>query len=199
MPITPLQSIGLRGTPQHLRCSDRAAETARRLRRGRPGRLDVVELASELGVTVLYRAMAVTLHGVTFSTRRVTVNANLPVRRRRFALVHELAHVLVARGQCPYVEAQDEERFADRFARHILLPLEDVAAAATTDDLAAIYEVDQDVVSLQMAELERAPAIARSGAGSILCVHCGTQLRRLACECARYRVNPRLAADLPVV
>ena len=49
----------------------------------------------------------------------IVVNANFPVERKRFTILHELGHLLLALPEC---DIRKEEQFCNKFASEFLLP-----------------------------------------------------------------------------
>jgi hypothetical protein len=136
--------------------------------------------------------------GVTMSSDCVAVSTRLSEAERRYALAHELAHVLARRapGQRD-VGGWREERFADTFARELLMPKADVRQAAGADGrvpsavLADRYGVDEGTVLLQAAAVGLGPALQTTPAGAVLCVHCGHRAHVPGCPCRAARTRSR--------
>jgi hypothetical protein len=81
---------------------------------------DPSSVARELGITVLTRSMTESLWGLTIDAETVWVNSGLHSADRRFAIAHEIAHVLVRRGKARPPGITAEEAFADAFADALL-------------------------------------------------------------------------------
>jgi Zn-dependent peptidase ImmA (M78 family) len=84
------------------------------------GTLDLVATSRHLGIRVIRRAMVSTLWGLTVDADTVLINSKLSGANGRFALAHEIAHVLARRGACSPGHIADEEAFADAFANELL-------------------------------------------------------------------------------
>lgn len=84
---------------------------------------DVQEAAFALGVTVLERPLSATSMGLTLPPARVILRDSLPRYMKEYVLAHELGHVLVARGRCPWIVPALEEGFCDEFADALLTAL----------------------------------------------------------------------------
>lgn len=166
-----------------------AAATA--VRRGETGAVDIDECASTLGVHVRTRALRSPLLGLTSSADHVALRPGLTVNERRFVLAHELAHILIRRGQCsvPGRGRWIEEAFADSFARELLLPCADLrrVSAATLPTTPRIFGITHATLLLQLAVLGLAPSIMRLRDGLILCVKCGDRPGNPACSCRQHR------------
>lgn len=178
-------SLDLRAVPA-LAASWRAAGT---------GRVDLAEVGNRAGVRVLLSDLGPSMWGVTLAADSVVINRCLGALERRFALAHELAHVLRLRaGRCLPEPAWREERFADAFARELLLPRAVVRATASVsgaggvDDLAREYAVDRGTVLLQAAAVGLAPAVQTTDEGrAVLCADCGHRPHAPGCACRAAR------------
>lgn len=152
------------------------------------GPVDVDLIARSLGVTARRRLLPRPLDGLTIDKETVAVDRRLTEPRRRFVLAHELAHVLVRRGQCTWVNHAAEERFADGFSRELLVPFAELRrwVGATYSDVCQRYGVDSPVALLQLAAVGQAPPIMRHR-NRVLCVRCGDRAPRDGCHCLRFR------------
>lgn len=124
-----------RGAPYPVRELAEAEQAARSVREYWDIGIDpipnVVELLEEHGVKVLFLDM-LDIDGLAAKIRRgaeppvrvVVVKKNNPTDRKRFTLVHELAHMVLAP-----VAGIDEERAAHRFAGAFLMPADALRSA----------------------------------------------------------------------
>jgi hypothetical protein len=145
------------------------------------------ELACRLGVEIDHRLLPQTLWGVTYGARHVVLNAALSVPRRRFALAHELAHVLVRTGDVIGRSVEwDEEAFADEFARALLRLAEgfDSVRPRTQDGRPEPWLASWN----SLRDTGAAPTYQRVG-DIVVCVRCGPRRRSWYCRCARLRNN----------
>jgi hypothetical protein len=90
------------------------------VRRPAEGKLNLPATLRGLGVRMSRRALPDTLWGLTVGLDAIVVNARLGERDRVFAAAHEIAHVLVRRGDCRVWGRADEEAFANAFANELL-------------------------------------------------------------------------------
>lgn len=196
---------GHRITAVELRLSNsrhvRPGEIAATLRNGRTGRLDVEELAANLGVPVKWRQLIPHLQGLTTNGQRVTINSGLSGPFQRYALAHELAHVLMHRGVMYQPrESVDEELSADRFARDLLVPTGLAELPKAHPGLLALaLDVPLEVVVSQLAVQSGRSTILRASNGVICCSVCGFVARSPGCACFQFRADRRLADRLPAV
>jgi hypothetical protein len=144
---------------------------------------DPDRLAHELGATVSLRAMPPTLWGATLGQREIVLNENTPPSRRRFALVHELAHVMVRVGLADIEWQGDEEYFADRFACAFLAAKSFDTAKAATSTEPWVYWWDRASKSRPLA-IEIIDDL-------VLCGICGPRRRSWPCACSRLRTQLR--------
>lgn len=84
---------------------------------------NVQEAAFALGVTVLERPLSAASMGLTLPPARVILRDNLSGYMKDYVLAHELGHVLVARGRCPWIVPALEEGFCDEFADALMTAL----------------------------------------------------------------------------
>jgi Zn-dependent peptidase ImmA (M78 family) len=169
--------------------------------------VDPWNVADRLTVRVVLSDLGASMWGVTLDKDCVVVSSRLSGAERRYALAHELAHVLGRRT----AGLQDaggwrEERFADAFAREMLLPGAEVRDAARdarrlpVARLAERYGVHEGTVLLQAAAVGLAPVVQRTPTGAVLCAHCGHRAHVPGCPCraaraARREPATRLAVD----
>ncbi len=148
-------------------------------------------VAASLAVQVGVRDLPVTLWGATTSSNRVVLNQKLSPQRRRFALAHELGHVLFRRGRCPWVGADREEHSADEFASELLTPSSYVATCGDSIRLAEILDVEEWVAELARIRCQQRPSPQRLCDGTVLCIYCGARARATAtwCDCAELRAG----------
>lgn len=177
--------------------ADRAAASCRG---SAIGRLEPRDVAEWLSVRVVLSDLGTSMWGVTMSSDCVAISSRLPETERRYALAHELAHVLARRAPGPrHLTGWREERFADAFARELLMPKADVRQATGSEGrvpsaaLADGYGVDEGTVLLQAAAVGLGPALQTTPDGAVLCVHCGHRAHVPGCLCraARTRVRER--------
>ncbi len=84
---------------------------------------DVQDVATRLGVAVSEHPLSMTSMGLTLPPARVVLRKGMPKYIKNRVLGHELGHVLVARGRCPWVVSATEESFCDDFADALLAAL----------------------------------------------------------------------------
>ena len=101
------------GTAWRRRAGSLAAETEHLPR-------DAGRMAASLGVRVTVAPLPPSLWGMTVGHSDVTVNASLRKGDAKFALAHELGHVLLRRARSPEVGTPHEEPLCDEFARVVL-------------------------------------------------------------------------------
>jgi hypothetical protein len=165
-----------------------------------PGAVDVHRLAADMGVSVTSRPLAHGLHGLTTGRDRVVISSELGQPATRYALAHELGHVLSRRGELPTPRSpRDGEQDADRFAHALLLPDLVALTQQTVSQSARRYGVDAHVVASRLAAAGLVPRIVRTLAGVVCCGACGFMARSPLCECSRYRSSASLAQTLPAV
>lgn len=168
-----------------------ATRLAADVRSGRTGRICVLHVADQLGVEIAQRRLAASLHGVTTSASLVTINSVLAPPASRWAIAHELAHVLVRRRVAPAVGSAAEEQYADEFANELLIPLAELEnmlrAGHQAGDIANVFDVEKDIVILRLMRLGAVDPIGRSADGRVHCLDCGVRPTRPACKCVRYR------------
>lgn len=162
--------------------------------------IDVWAIAQRLQLRPIVTDLGSTLWGCLPVIDRPVVNIRLTPKRRRFALAHELGHVMVAAGHARWVSSKDEEWFADWFARELLAPsrrLETVAgssSAAPTQaensvrEAASSWDVEEEVILLQKASRGLAPALQIFGE-TVLCAACGHRGHMQSCPCRSLRAS----------
>lgn len=166
------------------------------LRGPAPCRLDIELLAERVSVRLAWRDLGNALLGLTLAGGKVLLNGQRLSRRRgqtNYVFAHELAHVLRRRGHFASVAREDEEWFADLFARELVLPRRWLLGRRPADlaaDLCASYEV----VALQLAIIGQAPSLMRHEQ-RVLCRTCGTRPHRWGCECLPWRDPTRRDVD----
>lgn len=125
--------------------------------------------------------------GVSFGATRVVVASGMSDERTRFALAHELGHVLCRLGRAPWVARAREELFADWFARELLLPTASAVGAASR--LARTFAVEERTALLQLAARSRKPAMQVMADGTVLCAICGDRPHLPGCACRVVRTS----------
>jgi Zn-dependent peptidase ImmA (M78 family) len=177
---------------------------ARSCRAGALGELDPRWVADRLRVRVVVSDLGTSMWGVTLDRDCVAVSSRLSGVERRYAVAHELAHVLGLRAaRRQGTGGWREERFADAFARELLLPREDVRAAAADGSvpvaaLAGWYGVDEETVLLQAAAVGLAsPLQEPPGGTAVLCVQCGHRAHVPGCPCRLARAERQKGASRP--
>ena len=148
--------------------------------------VDVSAIAEELGIRVIRRPLPAGVWGVTTDCSLVAVNAALPEADFRFALAHELGHVLVRRGTLRWVVPTTEEWTCDWFAIHLLVPSEWLARELeqSDHDLANRLRVTPKAVSAQRLRLQVGGRHLRA-AGRQACRTCGVRPHLAGCSCRR--------------
>ena len=150
--------------------------------------LDPTMIARQIGVDVQTRTLPPTTWGATLPSGRIVVNGCLDAPRQRFALAHELGHILVKLRAVIGVERRDEELFCDRLARQLLAPLDLlVPVGPDIDLLASRFGVTQALIHSQFALIGLGLPLYRIPEGSIICRRCGEFPRDPACRCAPFR------------
>lgn len=152
--------------------------------------------ANQLGLRIRETPLPTSVRAMLVSGRSVVLNSRLDQRARRLALSHEVGHALVAVGQCPWVTRDDEERFADAFARELLAPAERLQVGTSVHQLADEWDVDPLVILAQLSHVGALPPLFRTREGSIVCATCGTEERRRGCAC---RIARRAPAQAPLL
>jgi hypothetical protein len=169
----------------------------------RPRRLDVDATARRLDIVVERRDLGSKLLGLTLDERRVLLHDGLKPARAAFTFAHEMAHLLHRRGHFRGLQRDDEEWFADWFARELLLPRLWLRQGRWAPGAFAALHVGVVTAALQLAVLGRAPGLMRHR-DHVLCRNCGTSFYRWGCGCAGLRRAPadrldRLTAATAVV
>lgn len=149
-----------------------------------------------LCVEVSARPMPIQLWGLTPDANHVVVNESLSGWERRYAIAHELGHVMCLRGLLPLIAA--EELICDWVAYEFLVPLADVESFDwEAGELAEAYGVGTFTASAQLISAGRLPPLVRTVDGVVICARCGHRAHLPGCECRRYRYDTLL--PLPVV
>jgi hypothetical protein len=163
---------------------------------GGAAKLDARRAAARLSIMIVERDLGDHLLGLTLDDKKVLVHPRLAGARRAFVVAHEIAHVLRRRGLFRSVSRDDEEWFADWFARELVLPRSTARQPWRETQLAALH-VTFETVALQLSVLREAPALMRYR-DRVLCRACGTVPRHPGCECAAWRRQSATArAELP--
>jgi hypothetical protein len=152
--------------------------------------VDLDALARSLDVQVLHRSLGPRLRGETHDAKVVVLHRKLRGRERRFTLAHELGHILVRRGRAPWLARDDEERFADAFARELLVPSSMLRGCDVSDAvrLAARFSAPLNCVLLQFVAQGLLPPLAVTRDRVVLCIRCGDWPHVKACACRAHRV-----------
>ena len=74
-------------------------------------------LAEEMGVSVVSRALARSLLGLTLDAFTIVVNQHLEPESRESTIAHELGHIAVRRGCYIPASPADEESYAEAYGR----------------------------------------------------------------------------------
>lgn len=178
----------------------RLAELAKTIRHCEPRsrRLSIDATATAAGVEVRMASLGGVLLAASFSDT-VVLNADRRVSaaRRRFSFAHEVAHVLMRRGQMPWVGRKEEERWADWFACELVVPLQWLRRAKSLRQLRLVADevADARTLALQLAALS-SQRIWKAG-GEVICGHCGDSAFSDGCTCRDYRLDARRLAQLP--
>ena len=166
-------------------CVRRALEVAARRVRVLDGcSTDVSRTAAGLGVTVSSSEDLREGHwGLTLGDD-VIVSARLSRPEWRFALAHELGHVLAARGDLGWVSDLDEELICDWFAIELLAPAA-VVGAGSAARWAEWLDVPRAVVIAQRIRgLDEPP---RPVDEWVVCPACGVRPHLPGCSCGSDR------------
>jgi len=168
--------------------------------------VDVARVTRRLGVVVTVRPAPGGVRAVLIYTRRhplIVVNAMLPLVSQRYAVAHEITHLLMDRGLLP-VRLPRRERICQRCAANLLMPPHLVAAAHhafleqrhgqeeefTPDldllsELAGHFVVSRAAMTIQLRALRLLPPLAHRQAATS---------EQLAAACAPF--DALLTADL---
>jgi hypothetical protein len=158
------------------------------LRGSSPAPIDIDVVARRVSVDLVWRDLGDALLGLTLASGRVLLHVGSLGERRgaaNYVFAHELAHVLHRRGHFASVAREDEEWFADWFARELVLPRRWLPGRAPSS-LAADLLVSFDVVGPQLAVIGYAPPLMRHGK-RVLCRTCGARAHRTNCMCVSWR------------
>lgn len=146
--------------------------------------------ACQLSLCIREAALPKSVRAMLVSGRTVVLNSGLDQRGQRLALSHEIGHALVMAGRCPWVTRDDEERFADTFARELLAPAKELQARGSLHKLADQWNVDLVVILAQLSHVGALPPLIRTDEGSVICAACGTEERLQGCPCRTARKSP---------
>ena len=83
------------------------------------GAESIEAVAEALALSVVDRPLNMVL-GLLVAPDRIVLRQGLSQAERSFVLGHEIAHTLIARGECPWVAPGTEEAFCDRFALELI-------------------------------------------------------------------------------
>jgi len=152
-------------------------------------RVDPFVLAAQHGVRVRLKAMSATFWGATLPGARVVINSALPPRRQRFTMAHEFGHILSDLGEAPWVATRTAEGFADRFARELLAPIEQLRRLhpAQVDVACSVFDVEDRVILSQLTAAKLVPSGVRTEDGAVVCEACGDIQRTPGCACGVQR------------
>jgi hypothetical protein len=137
-------------------------------------------VAQRLGIEVRLADLPKTLWGCTVGTKQIVINAGLSRPRQRFAFTHEIAHILVRLGSVQVCLGDDEEMFADEFAREFLV------LGASISDHTDYPEVETWVFTWDRLSKLTSQHAERVG-DIVVCSRCGPRRRSWGCKCSRER------------
>jgi len=158
--------------------------------------VNLERLCKNLGVAVRVGDLPADTWGLTFLDTLVLINQALGDADARFALAHELGHLLCRRGAMPHVTADAEEWACDWFGAELLVPTRWLAQRLASDErrLSRQLGVPHQVLIIQKMSLGIGPAIRHLGKGGTACRSCGIRPHMTGCPCRRVR---RLAQSAP--
>jgi len=137
-------------------------------------------VAQRLGVEVRRTDLPKTLWGSTIGTKEIVINAGLSRPRQRFAFTHEIAHILVRLGLVQVRLDDDEEMFADEFAREFLV------LGASISDHVDYPEVETWIFKWDQLSKSVNQRTERIG-DVVICSRCGPRRRSWGCKCSQER------------
>lgn len=142
----------------------------------------------QLDIEVEFVELPAGLSGYVRNDREVAVSSRCENAARRFAVAHEVAHVLFRRLDWEWVEEVGTEWLADSFARYLLFPPAHVDATMglPANEVSLIHEVPEEVVLLERAARTGNPEIQVLG-DRVLCIRCGDRGHFPACACTTLR------------
>lgn len=166
LPLSVLGRTGVEMAPNYRRAEQEARDLLRRFGIERPP-VDPESVAEALGVPVVYAHFGPgtvdQISGfIQFDPLTIVVNEAIPPRRKTFTIAHELGHYLLhdqyaKSGQYRVMPRNndypggkpDEEKEADAFAAHLLVPMpmfRKYKDYASPSELATMFAVSDDVV-----------------------------------------------------
>lgn len=157
--------------------------------------VDLERIGDDLGITVTTAKLRGGLWGATLGTDKVVVAASLRPPQRRFALAHELGHVLLRRRRCFLDTAVPEEWFCDMFAAELLASraLFTFGHQRPGAWWARTLAVEPAVVAAQQASAGYGPPVTTLASGAVACSRCGVRPHMPACPCRQVRHRVRQA------
>jgi Zn-dependent peptidase ImmA (M78 family) len=178
----------------------RLAELAATIRHCEPRslRLSIDATAAAAGVKVREADLGSVLLAANFAdTVVLNIHGGVSSARRRFSFAHEMAHVLIRRGQMPWVPRREEEWWADWFACELILPRQWLRGRRSPRQLRLFADkvADHKTVALQLAGVS-AQHVWRAG-NEVICGRCGDSAFFDDCACREYRLDPDLLGQLP--
>jgi hypothetical protein len=173
------------------RVADEVKLVLRRLRPTR-SRLDERRLALLLNLDIAEHEFRDPVRGAAIGTRAIVLDSRLTGFARQEVLAHELAHILHARGWFRAVPAEEQELFADQFARELLLPREWLLDTPYPASLVSRLSVTYELVALQLAVLGHVPQLL-SIRGEPVCGFCGPRRHTSRCSSAATLAEARRA------
>lgn len=178
----------------------RLAELAATIRHCEPRslRLSIDATAAAAGVTVRKANLGSVLLAANFAdTVILNTRGGVSAARRRFSFAHEIAHVLIRRGQMPWVRRKGEEWWADWFACELILPRQWLGGRRSPRQLRLFADkiADHKTLALQLATVS-AQHVWRAG-NEVICGRCGDSAFFDDCACREYRLDAELLRQLP--